>query len=122
MSDELDQILSEDKKTEAPKEIQPGLPKLPGTNTLRGIASTILVLGIIGSIIIWINMSTSEVKSFSGYSYDRSTVVNPSGIVTGFLVFFSSMLFWGISIVVCTIADYVIAINHKLEKLLQKKD
>jgi len=122
MSNELDQILSEDKKNEPTKPIIPPLPLYPGINTLRGIAWTVLVLGVIGSIVIWINISSKTVTSPGYYGASTETIINANGIITGFVVFFSSILFCSISIVLCTIADYLVSINYKLGNGFQKTD
>lgn len=122
MSNELDQIfVSEDKKTEPSKETVHKLPELPGIKVLRVIAWIVLILGIIGSIVIWATLSTTEVTEMSSFgTHFNTAVVDRSGIITGFVVLFSSTLFWAISIVICTMADYLISINHKLGKILPK--
>jgi|GEM_PF-5004588 hypothetical protein len=119
MSNELDQIFVSEDKKEVSEHKSYELPHSPGINSLRVFGVIVLVFGLIGSVIIWLTMSTmiqSTVSSYGG-GIDKETVINPVGITLGFVVFFVSIFLGLFSWVVSTIGDYLIAIHQEIRKI-----
>lgn len=88
------------------------------TNILNSLAWVILIGGILGAIIIWYTIGTIENPNFNANSFPQReslTILNASGIITGFAVLFSSIVTSSILFVICDIADNLFAIRKNTE-------
>ncbi len=79
-------------------------------DVLKTVAWIILIVGIIGSITIWATMGSTE-QIRPGYSYLTEKIPNPEGIILGFQLFFLSIATSSFLLVICGMAENIIAIR-----------